>query len=76
MNRSLHLSPGLEEAETLYTISVDSPDGPALLGLVVTGTSVEVLTWVDEDAVSLATLELPQSDLDPGPTSVRPTGKI
>lgn len=60
-NRSLHLnSGGDDDGETLYTVTVDSPSGPAALGLIVTGTTVRILAWPDgETAVDVGTATLP-----------------
>lgn len=65
MPRPLHLSePSEDDGELLYTVTVDRPTGPSLLGLIVRDDSVSVIYWPDgEEAVTMGTLYPPAEDV-------------
>jgi hypothetical protein len=62
--RELYLNgPNRDDDAELYEIRADSPDGPEVVGLIVQGSTVEVLHWPGNgaDAVTLAKIEVPNA---------------
>jgi hypothetical protein len=55
VTRSLHLSvPSHDDGETLYTVTVDRPSGPSVIGLIVEGDRFKVIHWPDGENAETA----------------------
>lgn len=61
-DRELKLDRSRDEDETLYTVTI-SPTNEPVLGLIVAGDTMKVITWPDgEQAVTLGEVTLPEPD--------------
>jgi hypothetical protein len=72
MLRPLFLTGSADDSEFLYTITVDSPKGDPLMGLIANDIDVRLIAWPDgEQAVQIGRLAYPEPATPEGPNVFR-----